>query len=179
MRMLSASPMSIPSLVLLSSVLLGPACGGEGEEDGEDEAADGSAPSEECLSGLAWVAGNVESPRMHPGRDCLDCHASLGEAEEVVLGGTVYEANDELDDCFGVPGVTVQITDANLAVHELTSNDAGNFLIEGTAIATPYTVKLIYEGRERVMVTPQTNTSCNACHGETPANGAPGRILAP
>jgi hypothetical protein len=170
---------SLP-LVLLALSSLG-CMAGEDDEDGEegDEAADGSAPSEACLSGTEWVGGNAESPRMHPGTDCLGCHQNIGEAQEVTLAGTVYGAVDEVDDCFGVSGVTVQITDADGQVTELETNSAGNFLLSGTTIAPPYNAKLIYEGRERAMVAQQTELSCNSCHTETGANNAPGRILAP
>jgi hypothetical protein len=135
-----------------------------------------------CLSGTEWVGGNEESPTMHPGRDCLGCHQDFGEAQEVVLGGTVFDAEgtNEPDDCFGLPGVTLELTDADGTVHEATSNAAGNFVLYApTQIATPYTVKLTYEGRERVMAAPQTSLSCNSCHTEDGLNGAPGRILAP
>ncbi|MFV8753986.1 hypothetical protein ACNOYE_25865 [Nannocystaceae bacterium ST9] len=152
-----------------------------GEEEGEDEASDEGAANDQCLSGEAWVGGNAESPRMHPGRDCLGCHSDLGEAEEVKLGGTVYDGSNELDDCYGVEGVTLQITDSTSKVTELTSNAAGNFVLlaENGSITPPYSAKLIYEGRERMMVTMQTELSCNSCHTETGTNGAPGRILAP
>lgn len=80
---------------------------------------------------------------------------------------------------FGVAGVVLELTDADGVITTVTSNSAGNFVVLETTIATPYTAKLTYEGRERVMATPQTELSCNACHTETGANGAPGRILAP
>jgi hypothetical protein len=166
--------------VLCVCVLFVSAClDTEAEEAEEEGGSDLSTASEECLSGTAWVGGEIESPRMHPGLDCLSCHQSLGEAQEVTLAGTVYDGADEADDCFGVEGVTLQITDANGDVIEVDSNSAGNFVLENVAIATPYSAKLLYEGRERAMVAMQTETSCNACHTQTGANGAPGRILAP
>ncbi|NJK32702.1 MAG: hypothetical protein HC927_09985 [Deltaproteobacteria bacterium] len=171
--------------LLPSTLALG--CGGGEDDDevGDDEVADDGAPNEMCLSGVEWVGGEQESPRMHPGNDCLDCHQSRGEAEDVVLAGTVYGAMNEADDCFGVEGVRVQITDSQAHVFELVSNSAGNFVLEfegepgQVELVPPYSAKLIYEGRERVMATMQTLTSCNSCHTQTGANGAPGRILAP
>ena len=113
------------------------------EDEGEDEHGDTGGASEMCLSGEAWIGGDVESPNMHPGADCLDCHQSRDEAEEVVLGGTVFDALDEPTDCFGVAGVTLELTDADGVVHEVVSNAAGNFVVYApTVIATPYTVKL-------------------------------------
>ena len=141
--------------------------------------ADEGVSGDMCLSGQAWNDGENGSPLMHPGRDCLACHQSRGEAEGVVLGGTVYDGDGEPDDCYGLAGVTLQLTDANNVVHQVTSNASGNFMIEETAIATPYSAKLLYQGRERAMLGMQTSLSCNGCHTETGANGAPGRILAP
>lgn len=177
---------SLPAFALVASLTATLACAPNGDdEDGDDEVGDEGAPSEECLSGIAWVGGDEESRLMHPGRDCLACHQERGEAEEVVLGGTVYEANGEPDDCFGVEGVTLQLTDSQGTVFELVSNAAGNFVMElegepgEMQIVPPYSAKLLYEGRERQMLTMQTETSCNSCHTVAGANGAPGRILAP
>jgi hypothetical protein len=176
-------PKFLHGLMLILGVTLASACVDDDHEDDDDHGADDgddlTAPDEMCMSGTAWIGGNTESTRMHPGGDCLGCHASIGEAEEVVLGGTVFAGLNETDDCFGVPGVVLQLTDANGDVHEITSNAAGNFVLQETAIATPYSVKLLYEGRERIMAAMQTELSCNSCHTETGANGAPGRILVP
>jgi hypothetical protein len=163
---------SLSGSLTLLLLALSTACADEG-------ASDDGASGDMCLSGEVWNGGDNESPLMHPGRDCLACHQSRGEAQEVVLGGTVYDGDGEPDDCYGLAGVTLQLTDANNVVHEVTSNASGNFMIEETLIATPYSVKLQYEGRERVMLGMQTSLSCNGCHTETGANGAPGRILAP
>ncbi len=167
----------IPFILPLLLALAGTACG-NGDEGGEDEVGDSGAANDQCLSGTAWVGGNSESSRMHPGLDCLACHATNG-VDEVTLAGTVYDGANELDDCYGVEGVTIQITDSTNKVTELTSNAAGNFLLLDASITPPYTAKLLYEGRERAMVSMQTETSCNSCHTEMGANAAPGRILAP
>lgn len=166
---------SVLTAVFSFAVLAGCMDGG-GDEAGGDPLTE---VDEMCMSGTAWVGGEVESTRMHPGRDCLGCHQSRNEADEVTLAGTVFGGLTEFDDCFGVEGVTLQITDANGGTIEVVSNTAGNFVLENTAVATPYTAKLIYEGRERAMATPQTVLSCNSCHTVTGLNGAPGRILAP
>jgi hypothetical protein len=173
MAMLRFSSPTILVSLLLSSCLSSEASEGETGEDG--------AADEQCLSGVKWVGGNRESTHMNPGQDCLACHANLGEAEEVRLAGTVYDGTDEPNDCYGVEGVTIQITDSTNKVTELTSNAAGNFVLESEngSITPPYSAKLIYEGRERMMGAMQTELSCNSCHTETGANGAPGRILAP
>jgi len=150
----------------------------EGEDEGEDEG--GSAVVDaSCRSGLRWDGGDAESPRMHPGMDCLGCHQERGEAEEYTLGGTVYEGLTEADDCYGVAGVTVELTGADGVVVTMTTNEAGNFTREHASVAVPYTAKLIRDGREVAMQTPQTILSCNVCHAQTGLNMAPGRILAP
>ena len=46
-------------------------------------------------------------------------------------------------------------------------------------LALPYRAKVVVGGRERVMLTPQTNGDCNACHTQAGAEGAPGRIIVP
>jgi hypothetical protein len=46
-------------------------------------------------------------------------------------------------------------------------------------LQTPYTAKVIVDGLERAMVTPQVSGDCNACHTEAGANGAPGRVRTP
>jgi hypothetical protein len=151
-------------------------------QDEDEDAADEGAPTEECVSGTEWVGGNEESPRMNPGQDCLACHGELGvEKEEVVLAGTVFGGVNERNNCFGVPGVTVQITDATNMVFETVSNEAGNFILSAAdgMITPPYSAKLLYEGRERKMAAMQSNLSCNSCHTQAGLNGAPGRILAP
>lgn len=42
----------------------------------------------------------------------------------------------------------------------------------------PYTAKVIRDGVESKMLTPQSNGDCNACHSVDGASGAPGRIVA-
>lgn len=58
------------------------------------------------------------------------------------------------------------------------SYEAGNFYKESASIATPYTVVVrAPNGTVTAMVTPQTVTDCNTCHGEMGSEGAPGRIF--
>lgn len=165
--------LSLPLLLALTSACV---------PDVTEAPGDDSTPSEECVSGLAWIGGNEESPLMNPGRDCLGCHQELGvEQEEVVLAGTVFAGVNEPDDCFGMPGVTVQITDSTNTVFETVSNEAGNFILSSAdgVITPPYSAKLLFEGRERKMGVMQSSLSCNSCHTQSGFEGAPGRILAP
>ena len=70
------------------------------------------------------------------------------------------------------------IVDANNRTTTLTPNAAGNFY-STTTITPPYTAKVTYQGRERIMPVPQTNGACNSCHTQNGTNGAPGRITLP
>lgn len=121
---------------------------------------------------------------MHPGLACIHCHTSGGEEEgpRFAVAGTVYPTPHEPDDCNGAAssaGATVVVTDANGAEHRLTANGAGNFFLESRSFPLPYTAKVTYEGRERVMVAEQSDGDCNGCHTESGANHAPGRIFLP
>jgi hypothetical protein len=53
---------------------------------------------------------------------------------------TVYQKFDEPNDCCGVEGAVVQLTDAKGQVIKLTTNKAGNFFLRerGNSIAFPY-----------------------------------------
>lgn len=130
-----------------------------------------------CTSNTFWTGGNNGSASMNPGRACIACH-SQGDGPTFAAAGTVYPTVREPNLCNGRSGVTVEITDANNVVRTATTNGAGNFNLTGV-LAKPYRVRLLYQGRVRVMNTPQTSGDCNSCHTETGLNGAPGRIVAP
>ncbi len=128
-----------------------------------------------CTSGRHYTGG--EGGSMEPGMPCLNCHRS-GE-ERLTVGGTVYATGHEPNRCYGaMGGAVVEITDANGAKHNLTVNGGGNFYYQGL-LATPYTAKVIANGKERVMLASQTNGDCNACHTADGAMMAPGRIAMP
>jgi len=130
-----------------------------------------------CTSRTYWHGDS--SPVMAPGRACISCHTrSGGEAPRFAIAGTVYPTAHEPNDCNGAPGVSVVITDVHGQSFSISTNGAGNFFSAG-AVATPFTAKVVSNGRERVMSTPQTSGDCNSCHSQPPLNGAPGRIMAP
>ncbi len=137
-----------------------------------------------CTSKLTGTS--QEGSSMNPGRDCLSCHSS-GE-EQMQLAGTVYPTAHEPDMCVGagsqagITGVQVVITDSASHTLTLTPSSSGNFHNSNGLPAgwtMPYTVKVLYQGRERDMSTPQTSGACNSCHTATGTNGAPGRIMLP
>lgn len=138
-----------------------------------------------CSTGAYWTKGDDGRPEMHPGRNCIACHRqqrASGEEDPPLftMAGTVMGALRDVDDCIGVPGVTVEITDAASRVTSYVTNSSGNFYAASTfQPALPYTVRLIADGRERRMSTPQNNPNCMDCHTREGLNGAPGRIMAP
>jgi hypothetical protein len=130
-----------------------------------------------CSSGEWWTGGNEESALMRPGGDCVGCHAS-GEGPDFTVAGTVMGDLADADDCFGVEGVTVHVTDADGVTHDVVTNAAGNFFLRED-VPTPYSVELELEGRTTAMVTQQSEGSCASCHTEVGENAAPGRAVAP
>jgi hypothetical protein len=132
-----------------------------------------------CTSKTFWQFGNNSD--MRPGEACASCHKSHGGAPQFTFAGTVYPTAREPDRCNSqtFSGLQIVIIDANGTSHTLSQiGSKGNFGTE-TAYAKPYTAKLVYQGRERVMTTPQTNGDCNSCHTQNGASGAPGRLLLP
>jgi hypothetical protein len=130
-------------------------------------------------AGLKWIGGDRESPFMHPGLDCIACHAK-GEGPKFQVAGTVYAKVDEKDDYFGVEGVSVQLTDSKGVVATLATNKAGNFYSgRGASLSLPLSVKLLSGKAERVMGMKAPMGDCASCHTATGKNGAPGRIMAP
>jgi len=127
-----------------------------------------------CTSGVRWTGGN--NFNMRPGEPCFNCHGNYA------IQGTVYPTGHEPNDCNGVNGTTtgaqVVITDANGTMRTLAVNGVGNFETT-TNIPTPFRAKVVYQGRERVMNTPQTSGNCNSCHTQNGNGSAPGRIVLP
>lgn len=148
----------------------------------------GSAPSfaagTQCSTGQWWQSADDRNAgfSMHPGRACVDCHRSSGDQDALLFryAGTVMANLRDEDDCRGVPGVTVEILNANDAViATATTNAAGNFGLMQPAFEE-FRVRLTYDGRNREMLGHQASTGdCNSCHTAAGANGAPGRIVAP
>jgi hypothetical protein len=158
----------------------GGSSGGDGGAAGGGGGGGGGGPygtPPVCTSGTTWSHGGGGSSSMNPGEACISCHASSGEAPMFGVAGTVYPTAHEPDLCYGESGISVVVTDANGNVVTMTTNGSGNF--SHGSIATPYTAKVVANGKERAMASPQTSGDCNSCHTENGANGAPGRIIAP
>lgn len=129
-----------------------------------------------------------EGAAMNPGMPCVKCHNTDDEAPDLTLGGTTYATPHEPDDCNAkvksgpaISTAVVEITDKNGVVLELAVNAVGNFYrkVSQGAVALPYTAKVKYDGRERVMGTAQMSGDCNSCHTQAGTDGAPGRVLLP
>jgi hypothetical protein len=135
-----------------------------------------------CTSMKNWTGGNRESPLMRPGGACISCHKDLGEGPIFAVSGTVFPSAHEPDDCNGTAsalGAKVVVTEANGTLHMLEVNSAGNFYLEAPTFAYPYQAKVVYGGKERVMVEAQTSGDCNDCHTQDGREKAPGRIFLP
>jgi hypothetical protein len=135
-----------------------------------------------CTSMQTWTGGNRESPLMRPGGACISCHQAEGEGPLFAVSGTVFPSAHEPDDCNGIAsalGAQVVVTEANGTVHTLAANNAGNFYLEARAFAYPYQAKVVFAGKERVMVEAQTSGDCNDCHTQDGREKAPGRIFLP
>jgi hypothetical protein len=132
-----------------------------------------------CTSGVAWTRGNGGSDAMNPGEACIACHASV-EGPYLAVAGTLYSTAHEPNLCYGFAGADAQVIviGADGQQVSLVLGSSGNFAYSG-AIATPYQAKVVYMGRERAMIQSQTSGDCNACHTQSGAMNAPGRIFLP
>jgi hypothetical protein len=133
-----------------------------------------------CALGSSGALGLVPGATMSPGLACVSCHASTG-AKKLTAAGTVYTTLHEADLCLGVKsGLQVVLTDANGTDHTMNVNAVGNFYDQSLlAFATPYKAKVVSASGSVAMITPQTNTDCNACHTAAGTQGAAGRIIGP
>jgi hypothetical protein len=132
-----------------------------------------------CTSGSTWTHGNHGSSQMHPGGACIDCHNNSDDGPGFSFAGTVYPTAHEPDDCNGESGMQVVIIGSDGGTLTLNANFVGNFYSQRSSIALPFTAKVVSNGKERVMTTPQMSGDCNSCHTETGTMNAPGRIMAP
>lgn len=118
---------------------------------------------------VALVGGDLGSPLMNPGQDCLACHDG-STARQFTAAGTVYPTSGSAANQ-GLGDVTVRFRDMSGAiVKELVSNAAGNFY---TADPLPIAVRIEIQGGStirRMGPSASSPVSCNRCHqpgGET------------
>ncbi len=162
-------------------------CAGCGAAGDPTPAADPFAGPSVCTSGRLRSINESESPEMGPGRACNSCHAdsnaASGENDAPIFAfaGTIYPTAHEPTDCIASDseGAEIEITDADGRVFTQVANPSGNFFDESPAFSYPYRATVRFQGRERMMITPQAIGDCNSCHTERGAEAAPGRILLP
>ncbi len=156
-------------------------CGGAGGAGAGGAAPDPFAAAPQCSSGNTWKGG--ASNDMAPGRACNQCHNQQGEGPVMTIAGTVYPTAHEPNNCYAadVTGAVVEVTGADGQKFDLTVNpSSGNFRSHNSqSIKKPYTAKVKYQGRERIMVAAQSEGDCNLCHTQDGTQGAPGRVLLP
>jgi hypothetical protein len=126
---------------------------------------------------------------MNSGRACISCHAG-NDGPDFRFAGTVYPSAHEPNQCTGVGataatrGAQIVVVDANGRTVTVSVNNNGNFS-SSTTLTPPFRAKVVFQGRERVMIGAVPRGDCNACHtqnGTTVVAGgvrAPGRILLP
>ncbi len=172
---------ALPLLLLAAPFAALAACDPEIGDDDDEGPLVAEVSTQECVSGRKWVGGDEESARMHPGGDCMGCHDQSGEGPTYLVAGTVFDLLTEPTDCFGVDGVSVEITDASGNNWSLATNEAGNFYLpeDDGPLVPPYEAAVVMDGMRLAMVTPQSNGNCASCHTAAGSGGAPGRIIVP
>ncbi|HVZ36838.1 MAG TPA: hypothetical protein VG963_30645 [Polyangiaceae bacterium] len=177
----------MPRWLIISAVVLGAAAAFACNDEIIQQ-----VPKDVCLSQKQWIGGRHGDPRMFPGRDCVGCHLE-NDGPQLVLGGTVYPyvipnttQLDQLqsgEDCFGVEGVKVHVVGADLQEFVMTTNEAGNFYVEGDPkeLVKPFSAYLEYTSADgKPNKPPMGNTpsygGCAHCHtpGQTATKAANG-----
>lgn len=158
-----------------------------GDAGGADNVEDPFSATPHCSSRVIWDPNESEGLDMMPGHACNTCHAESnaatgeGDAPIFAFAGTVFPTGHEPDNCVGsaAEGAMIVVTDAKGKQFSATVNYNGNFSFEDDAFTYPLHAKVVFHGRERVMLTPQTNGDCNHCHSAEGIEAAPGRIALP
>lgn len=146
------------------------ACGG-----GVDPVGANAVAGCEAASAAALVTGDT----MLPGRACLNCHKTGGQAAEApfTVAGTVFAGFGDACDKGGVAGAKVEILNASGSVQlTLTTNSVGNFYSSAN-VTLPLRARVSVAGKTtQEMSTPQQSGNCASCHAKPGISGAPGRI---
>jgi hypothetical protein len=172
-----------PLLVTGTLFIVVAACSGVVEAP--DEGAGDSTGVATCSSEVYWKDKELGSEAMSPGGKCNECHDKKPTSPNYVIAGTVYPTFKEPDDCNGVNGGLPNMPDVTVVVTEkggrtlpaVPVNSVGNFKLESAV--PPFWVKVVSKGKENKMMMQAPHGDCNACHTQTGANGAPGRIVIP
>ncbi len=132
-----------------------------------------------CTSNQKYTQGDDGGGSMFPGRACAQCH-DKGEGPTLQFGGTIYPTAHEPDNCIGVSGATVVITDANGKQYTTAAGANGNFYKKSQLpLAFPIHAEVQQYGKVLKMTAAINTGDCNTCHSTLGTNMAPGRIVAP
>jgi hypothetical protein len=147
----------------------------------------GCAPSVKASSISAAAAAKceaptddllVEEPPMLPGRDCISCHSSGGQASDVTwtAAGTVFDNIASPCNSGGIGDVKVEIADATTRqiLITLTTNRTGNFFTAESRKFQNIIARVSKGGLVKEMSTPAPTGDCPGCH--YPGGVAGGRI---
>jgi hypothetical protein len=162
-----------------------------------DAGAGGAATTDETFQGGPSCDGGQFDDggfgwRMSPGEACNACHASDagGGGPVFKFAGTLFAEGHAEDGCIPTAAEVSLLSQAQVVITgadgtsitpSLVFDDAfanGNFSSYGS-VRLPYTAKIVYAGKERAMIAPQTSGDCNTCHTVAGTSGAPGRIALP
>jgi hypothetical protein len=144
-----------------------------------------------CLSGRYWALGDRGNNHMHPGRDCIGCHARTQRGPRFSVAGTLYGAGHEVDECLGYDSdlragqaAEVELTDAAGERFTVIANRAGNFYTTHPLRFPLRRVRVFSPGGAVIeMGVPAPHGDCNACHTRlgtiTGSGEAPGRVVVP
>lgn len=159
---------SSPRLKYLSRLGLAPLCG--------LLSLFGSACVQPNLDEIPSAAAGCEAPTpqlldaeavMLPGRQCLACHNSRGQADSLVwtAAGTVYDSPTAKCNTGGVEGVSVQLSDesGNVLI-TLTTNRTGNFFTAEPIKFRQLRVRISKDNKVREMLTMPGVGDCASCH---------------
>jgi len=157
----------------------------DGMPQGDCSGVGGAGPVEvACTSMSYWHGGDEGSEDMSPGQACVSCHEKPNYEGEtgprLLFGGTVYPTLHEPDDCNGVGGAVVVVTDANGRTVQATARASGNFFVEeGVPLVLPIRAEVRHGDKVLAMQDPVDSVDCNSCHTALGAEDAPGRIILP
>lgn len=162
---------SVLSMGTLSLGLLFAACGDEVNLD--------KVPSAKAGCADPTAASLAEGGAMLPGRNCVDCHKSGGQAagEPWSTAGTVFSKRGVGTACdsSGADAVTVELLDATgKVVASTTTNSAGNFYFTSSqfSASTSVTARVKKGAMTKSMLSAvPVGSGCATCHNPTGTAG--------
>lgn len=158
--------------VFALSMLAAASCGG-----GVDPTAAGANAGCEAATGTLLSEGE----NMLPGRACISCHKSGGQAaaNPWTVAGTVYKSATAMCNGGGEANVKVEILRMNDTVQfSLLTNSVGNFYTT-LPLETPFRARISSGTRMMTMTGAMVTGNCASCHQIPPLTNAPGRIFLP